>query len=105
MPHKNHIKMKMELYYFDEEFSIKDADFSKIQPFSHADVVVNCDQALSSTRGILERKVEQFLSDKFSSVGVQAKWDKASEWHQLQQREGNNPPRINKLGMGIDFDI
>ncbi len=97
--------MKIELNYFDEEFSIKDADFSKIQPFGHADVVVNCDQALSSTGGILERKVGLFLSDAISPLGVKAKWDKTSEWHQLQQREDNSLPRINKLGMGIDFDI
>lgn len=101
MPHKKKI-MKIILNYFDEEFSIKDADFSKIQPFSHADVVVNCDQALSSTGGILERKVEKFLSDVISPMGVKAKWDKSSEWHQFQQREGYYPPRINKLGMGID---
>jgi len=97
--------MKIELNYFDEEFIIKDADFSKVLPFSHADVVVNCDQALSSTGGILERKVEQFLSKAVLPSGVKAKWDKSSEWNQLQQREGNVPPRISKLGMGIDFDI
>lgn len=97
--------MKIELNYFDEEFCVKDADFSMVQPFSHADVVVNCDQALSSTGGILERKVEQFLSDAVLPFGVKAKWDKSSEWNQLRQREGNNPPRISKLGMGIDFDI
>ena len=45
--------MKIELNYFDEKFSIKDADFSKVLPFSHADVVVNCDQTLSSTGGLL----------------------------------------------------
>lgn len=97
--------MKIELNYFDEKFSVKDADFSKIQRFGHADVVVNCDQALSSTGGILERKVEQFLSDAVIPFGVKTKWDKSSEWHQLQQRKGNNPPRISKLGMGMDFDI
>lgn len=97
--------MKIGLNYFDEEFSIKYADFSKNQPFGHADVVVNCDQALSSTGGILERKVELFLSDAISPLGVQAKWDKTSEWHQLQPREDNSLPRINKLRMGIDFDI
>ena len=97
--------MKIELNYFDEKFSIKDADFSKVQPFGHADVVVNCDQVLSSTGGVLERKVEQFLSNEVLPLGVKAKWDKSSEWHQLQQKAGNNPPRISKLGMGLDFDI
>ena len=97
--------MKIELNYFDEEFSIKDADFSKVLPFSHANVVVNCDQTLSSIRGLLERKVEKFLSNVVSPMGLKAKWDKSSEWYQPQQREGNNPPRISKLGMGVDFDI
>lgn len=97
--------MIIELNYFDEVFSIKDADFSKVQPFSHADVVVNCNQPLSSTGGMLERKVAKFLSDTVSPMGVKAKWDKASEWHQLQQRESNEAPRISKLGMGMDFDL
>lgn len=97
--------MKIELNYFDEKFSIKDADFAKVQPFSHADVVVNCDQALSSTGGILERKVEQFLSGELMPLGIKVKWDKSSEWYQLQQREYNNPPCISKLGMGLDFDV
>ena len=97
--------MKIELNYFDDQFSIKNADFSKIQPFSHSDVIVNCDQPLSDTRGILERKVEQFLSDTVSSMGIKAKWDKASEWHQLQQGDRNNPPRISRLGMGMNFEI
>lgn len=97
--------MKIELNYFDDQFSIKNADFSQIQPFSHSDVIVNCDQPLSDTSGILERKVEQFLSDTVSSMGIKAKWDKASEWHQLQQRDGNNPPRISRLGMRMNFDI
>lgn len=97
--------MKIELNYFDEEFSIKDADFSKVLPFSHADVVVNCDQTLSSIGGLLERKVEKFLSDGVIPLGIKAKWDKSSEWYQSQQREDNNPPRINKLGIGMDFDI
>lgn len=97
--------MKIIINYFDEKFSIKYADFSKIQPFSHADVVVNCDQTLSDTGGILERKVEQFLSDTVLPFGITAKWDKSSEWNHLQQRVGNNLPRISKLGMGIDFDL
>lgn len=97
--------MKIELDYFDDQFSIKNADFSKIQPFSHSDVIVNCDQPLSDTSGILERKVERFLSDTVSSMRLKAKWDEASEWHQLQQRDENNPPRISKLGMGMNFDI
>ena len=97
--------MKIELNYFDEKFSIKDVDFSKVLPFSHADVVVNCDQTLSSTGGLLERKVEKFLSDAVIPLGIKAKWDKSSEWYQSQQREDNNPPRISKLGMGMDFDI
>ena len=99
--------MKIELNYFDGEFSVKDADFSKIQPFSHTDVVVYCDQALSSTGGLLERKVGKFLSDVLLPMGIKAKWDKSSEWYQLQlqQSKGNEPPNIIKLGMGIDFDI
>lgn len=97
--------MRIELNYFDEKFSIKSADFSKVQPISHADVVVNCDQSLSNSGGILERKVEKFLSDAVSPIGLKAKWDKLSEWQQFQQRGGNNPPRISKLGLGIDFDI
>ena len=97
--------MKIELNYFDEKFSIKDVDFSKVLPFSQADVVVNCDQTLSSTGGLLERKVEKFLSDAVIPLGIKAKWDKSSEWYQSQQREDNNPPRISKLGMGMDFDI
>ena len=106
MPHKNEFIMKIELNYFDEEFSIKDADFSKVQPFGHADVVVNCDQTLSSTGGILERKVESFISEALSPRGIKAKWDKSSEeWYQPQQREHSDPPRISKFGMGIDFDI
>lgn len=97
--------MIIKINYFDENFSIKEADFSKLQPYSHADVIVNCDQPLSSTSGILEHKVERFLSSILSSKGIKAKWDKSSEWYQSQQREGNNPPRISKLGMGINFDI
>ena len=97
--------MKIEINYFDEEFSVKKADFSKVQPFGHADVVVNCDQALSRIGGILEGEVEHFLSDTISSMGIKAKWDKASEWYRLQQSEGKEPPRINKIGMGIDFDM
>lgn len=97
--------MKIELNYFDDQFCIKNADFSQIQPFSHADVIVNCDLPLSDTSGILERKVEQFLSDTVSSMGIKVNWDKASGWHQLQQRDGNNPPRISRLGMGMNFDI
>ena len=100
---QNQRTVKIELNYFDGEFSIKNADFSKVQPFCHADVVVNCDHALSSTGGILERKVELFLSDTLSSMGVKAKWDKSLEWHQLRQREGHNLPNISKFGMGIDF--
>ncbi len=97
--------MKIELNYFDDQFSIKNVDSFKIQPFSHADVVVNCDQTLSSTGGELERKVEHYLSNVFSSIGVKAKWDKELEWYQLQQRERNKFPRINKLKLGIDFEI
>lgn len=104
-PQKIKRKMKIKLNYFDDQFSITNADFSKIQPFSHADVVVNCDQTLSSTGGELERKVEHYLSNVFSSIGVKAKWDKETEWYQLQQRERNNSPRINKLRLGIDFEI
>lgn len=97
--------MKIELNYFNEEFSVKDADFLKVQPFSHVDVDVNCNQPLSSTGGILERKVEQFLSNAVKPMGIKAKWDESSEWYELQQREGNNLPRISKLRMGMDFDI
>jgi hypothetical protein len=97
--------MKIELNYYSGTFSVKKADFSKIQPFSHADVVVNCNQPLANSRGILERKVEIFLSEVLSPIGVRAKWDKLSEWQQSQPREGNNPPRISKLGLGIDFYI
>lgn len=98
--------MKIELNYFDGEFCIKDADLQKVQPFSHADVVVNCDQPLSSTGGILEREVEKFISEEFSPMGIKAKWDKSSgEWHQPQPREHNAPPRISKLGFGMDFYI
>lgn len=105
MPPESIKKMKIELNYFDEVFCIKDADFSKVQPFSHADVVVNCDQPRSCIHGVLERKVESFLSETLAPFGIKAKWDKASEWHQLQQRECNEAPRISKLGMGMDFDL
>ena len=47
----------------------------------------------------------KFLSDAVIPLGIKAKWDKSSEWYQSQQREDNNPPRISKLGMGMDFDI
>lgn len=97
--------MKIELNYFDEVFSIKDADFSNVQPFSHANVVVNCSQPLSSTGGMLEHKVEKFLSETLVPFGIKAKWDKASEWHQLQQRESKESPRISKFGMEMDFDL
>lgn len=97
--------MSIEINYFDEKFCIKDADFSRVQPFGHADVIVNCNQPLSSTGGIIERKVEQFLSNVVLQFGVKAKWDKSSEWYQLRQREGINPPHISKLRMGINFEV
>ena len=98
--------MKIELNYFEGVFCIKEADLQKVQPFSHADVVVNCDQPLSNTGGILERKVEKFISETLSPMGIKAKWDKSfGEWHQPQQREHNAPPRICKLGLGMFFYI
>ena len=51
------------------------------------------------------RMLTKFLSDAVIPLGIKAKWDKSSEWYQSQQREDNNPPRISKLGMGMDFDI
>ena len=95
--------MKIELNYFDEEFSIKDADFSKVQPFSHADVVVNCDQPLNRTNGPLEREVEKFLSMSLAPTRIKARWDRSSEWTQSQRVEKHEFPRINKLIMGVDF--
>ena len=97
--------MRIEINYFDDKFSIKDADLSKVQPFSHANVVVNCDLLLSETGGILERKVEEYLSGTVSTSGLRAKWDKQQERYQLQQRGANHPPRISELVMGVDFDM
>ena len=97
--------MRLELDYFDNEFSIEKAGLSKVHPFSHAEAVINCDQPLSNTRGILEHKVEKFLSDKLSHRGIKAKWDNSSEGYQLQPRGSKDFPRINKLEMGIDFYI
>lgn len=95
----------MNINYFNGEFSITKANLSEVQPFSHADVTINCDQPLSNTGGILEHKVEKFLSDKLSHRGIKAKWDNSSEGYQLQPRGSKEFPRINKLEMGVDFYI
>lgn len=87
------------------KFKMRNADLSKVKPFSHADVVVNCDQPLSSIRGILEKRVEKYLCDVLAPSGVKASWDKLSEWYQEQCGERKEFPRISKLGMGVDFDF
>lgn len=94
--------MKIELDYFNEEFSIKDADLSNVKPFSHADVIVNCDQPLSRTHGPLEKEVAEYLSN---ALECDAKWDQASEWAQPQQMGKHEFPRISKLKMGINIDL
>lgn len=102
MPQQEEKNMKIELDYFDEVFCIKDADFSKVNPFCHADVIVNCDQPLSQTNGPLERKVANYLS-KVS--GIKARWYRSTEWTQPQLVDKHTPPRISKLGMRVEFYI
>lgn len=97
--------MKIELNYFNEEFSIKEADLSKVQPFSHADVIVNCDHPLSHINGLLEREVEEFLSKRLAPYGIKARWDHSEEWTQSQRMVEREFPRINRLKLGINFDI
>lgn len=94
--------MKIVLDFFDEKFCIKDADFSKVHPFSHAKVIVNCDLPRNLTNGPLERKVEAFLSQV---TGLNARWDNSSELIQMQQVSQKELPRISKLGMGINFNF
>ena len=97
--------MIIELNYFDGEFSIKDADLSKVQPFSHTDVVINCDEPLSRTNGPLEREVERFLSKRLASARIIPRWDHSSEWTQSKRTAEREFPRINRLKMGINFDF
>lgn len=97
--------MKIELNYFDGEFSIIDADFSKVQPFSHADVVINCDEPLCRTNGPLEREVERFLSKRLVSASIIPRWDHSSEWTQSKRTVECEFPRINRLKLGINFDV
>ena len=91
------------LDYYNDEFRMKNADLSKVKPFSHANVVVNCDQPLSSTNGPLEREVEKFLSNALVQARIKARWDRSSEWTQSQRVDKFEFPRINKLIMGVDF--
>lgn len=102
MPQQKEKNMIIELDYFDDVFCIKDADLSKVNPFCHADVIVNCDQPLSRTNGPLEQDVADFIS---KTSGRKAKWDHFSECTQPQQVEKLEFPRINKLEMGIDIDF
>lgn len=95
--------MKIYLDYFNDEFRMKNADLSKVKPFSHANVVVNCDQLLSRTNGPLEREVEKYLSNALVHARIKARWDRSSEWTQSQRVEKREFPRINKLIMGVDF--
>jgi len=94
--------MKIELDYFNEEFCIKDADFSEVKPFSHVNVIVNCDQPLCRINGPLEQEVADYIS---RTSGSKAKWDHFSEWTQPQQVEKHEFPRISKLEMGLDIDL
>lgn len=93
---------KIELDYFNGEFSVKNADFLEVKPFGHVGVIVNCDQPLCRTNGPLEKEVADFVS-KIS--GSKARWDHYSEWTQLQQVEKHEFPRICKLEMGIYVDL
>lgn len=101
-PEKSKNMKNLEFDYFNGEFSIKDTDFSEVKPFSHTNVVVNCDQPLCRTNGPLERNVADFIS---KTLGLKAKWDHFSEWTQSQRVEQHEFPRINKLEMGIDIDF
>lgn len=97
--------MDIELDFFNEKFNIKHAVRAKLKPFSHIDVVVNCDQPLSRTNGPLERDVEAFLSKTFAPLGLKTKWSHSPGWVQ-KQRVGNHEfPRISRFGMGIDLEI
>lgn len=99
------MNMKIEIDNFNGEFEIKNGDLSKVKPFSHADVIVNCDQPLSNIRGGLEHRVEKYLSDLLAPSRIKVFWDKSTEWYQEQNREEKEFPRISKLGMGVNFDF
>lgn len=90
--------------YFDDDFRSMNADYSEIIPFSHANVIVNCNQPLSNINGKLERRVEEYLNHQLAPLGIKARWDRSTEWYQLQERDGKRPPRISRLGLGINFD-
>lgn len=98
--------MDILLDYFNDEFKMKEGDISKIAPFGRANVVINCDLPCSSINGELERKVEKFMNEHIVPPGIKAKWDKNSEgWYRSQKKQDHEFPRINKLFIGINFDI
>ena len=67
-PEKSKNMKNLEFDYFNGEFSIKDTDFSEVKPFSHTNVVVNCDQPLCRTNGPLERNVADFISKTLNGI-------------------------------------
>lgn len=97
--------MNILLDYFNGEFKTISADFSKVRPFSHAEVIVNCDEPLSRTNGPLEREVERYLSKRLVSASIIPRWDHSSEWTQSKRMVEREFPRINRLKMGVNFDI
>ena len=94
--------MEIILDYYNNEFRTKNADFSKVKPFSHADVIINCDQPLSRTTGPLEREIAVFLEKKLAPFGIRARWDHSSEWIQSQRVEEHELPHISRLKMGVN---
>lgn len=95
--------MIIEIDEVNEKFETRNGKLPQVKPFSHADVVVNCNQPLSSIGGALEHRVERYLSDLLAPSGIKVRWDKSSEYYQEQNREEKDFPRISKLGMGVDF--
>lgn len=97
--------MKIVLDYFKDKFSVREINVSEIKPFSHAEVVIYCDEPLSRTNGEIERKVESYLSKKLASLSIKAEWDNSSVCYKLQDNKSCSYPRISKLIMGINFSF
>lgn len=97
--------MKIILDYFDDDFRISGNPAMNVRPFDHAEITVNCDQPRCRINGPLEREVETFLNKVISPVGLKARWDKSQEVYYSQPSMRHEFPRINKLIMGVDFDL
>lgn len=97
--------MEMKFIFSNGVFCPKKDDFSRIMPFSHAETTINFIEPIDQSPDRLKDVFVRYLYKELKPYRLMPKWDNQEIMCQQRMDAESRMQYINKIRLGIDFDL